>query len=128
MPKQRRVYGRNGQLRPDEFPEVMGMAEVVAESGRTAPNAVNYLIDTRPDFPKPIATLGLGPVFIASEIREFFATNRPQRRFSVEEVKEIEQLTQGPHPVSDQVLATEYGVTPQAIGAIRRGTRKGRKT
>lgn len=113
-----------GQLRPDKFPEVMGLTEAIAVSGRVATSAMSHYKDL-PDYPQPIAELACGPVYLGDEVRAFWARHPITKRLTVEEKNRIKKLAL--EPSDDAAIAEMFGVKPLAIGIIRRAEQKRRE-
>lgn len=111
---------RNTQIRPS-FPEVMSMAEVVECSGRKDDTSVRYYLD-KPDFPIPIAVLALGPIWVGTEVREFWRNHPIQTRLNAEQVAEIRELAV--EAADDKTVAARFGVSITTVSRIRRGLRQ----
>jgi hypothetical protein len=79
-----------------DFPELMGWAEVVRISDRTD-TTVRALRGAFPkEFPVPVAVLTTTPVYLADEVREFFA-NHPRIRTRIDDdmIRQIQGLADG---------------------------------
>ncbi len=63
------------------FPEVMGAAEIAKELGGLSRQRVQQLIADRAanGFPEPVAALGMGKLWLAADVRDWAARNRPDR-------------------------------------------------
>lgn len=122
----RRMETTNGHLRPDICPELMGSHEVVAISGRKSASALFHFRDNFDDWPKPVAILEHGAVYVADEIREFFRNHPPQTRLTDEQVTEIQELTHGKTAKDDAAIAARFNVSAMVIYQIRTGRRGNR--
>lgn len=61
------------------FPELAGLAEIAGLAGVTRQTASARV--KHPDFPKPVAHLRMGPVWLEADVRKFLnAKRRPGRR------------------------------------------------
>lgn len=63
---------------PRAFLELWGWAEFLEASGLTDAG-LRYQREQYPDFPVPVAELRMGPVFLASECRDYIKANAQPR-------------------------------------------------
>jgi hypothetical protein len=77
------------------FPELMGWAELVRISDRTN-TSVRGMRATWKDFPTPVAVLSTTPVYLAEEVRAFFAAHpRIRTRVDADMIRQIQGLADG---------------------------------
>ena len=62
-----------------DFPEVIGAAEIAREFGGLSSQRVQQLIADRAanGVPDPVASLGMGKLWLAADIRDWAARHRP---------------------------------------------------
>lgn len=108
------------------FPEVMGVDEMVKESGRASFSGIRWIRDL-PDFPSPVAVLAVGPIYLASEVRPFLAKHARKHIYLTKEQREEVHLRAADGD-SDAELAQAYGVSVHTIRRIRTAyDRRGRR-
>lgn len=109
------------QLRPEDAPEVMGLGEIVEFSDLSTGSGVLYLAESDPRFPRPIAELKSGSLWLGLEVRRYFKQRTKQRRLKPAEVEAIRKRAVS--STDDAVLAEAYQVSAWTIRQIRLGHR-----
>jgi hypothetical protein len=98
--------------RREGFPELMGWPEVVKVSGRTD-SGVRAMRNRYPaSFPAPVQVLATTPVYLAEEVREFFAAH-PRQRTNIDgaTIRSIQGLLEGGASVAHVAALLEIGVS-----------------
>ncbi len=108
----------------DGWPELWGWAEVVAASDGRHHTAVRQMRGDHPDdFPVPVVVTSATPVYVAEEIREFFAKHpRSAIRLSDDDIRSIQTLVID-EGKSHQAVAHMFGVNVNTVGRHARAPR-----
>lgn len=63
-----------------ETRDLVGCSEIATKAGVSKPAVINWA-NRYSDFPRPLATLGCGPIFLWSEVKQWLvATGRNKRK------------------------------------------------
>lgn len=82
--------------RRGDFPEFMGWAEVVHASDRTDTGVRSMRAAFPKSFPIPVQVVSTTPLYLASEVREFFAAHpRIRTRIDDDMIRQIQGLADG---------------------------------
>ncbi len=100
--------------RREGFPEVMGWSEVVAHSDRKDSGVRAMRAAYPKTFPTPVAVVQTTPIYLADEVREFFAAHPRQRaRIDNEMIEQIRGLAAG--GASQRTIATVLEISLTAV-------------
>lgn len=88
-----------GREPPRPFIELWGWAEFLEASGRTDAG-LRYMAGAYKDFPRPLAELRQGPVFWATECRDFLAVHKKAPRG---------------RPIEDELLRRMYAMAEAGV-------------